>query len=248
MAHQSGPELGWSGQGWHPAWVCLRISCPCAGSSAARTTPPSLKVHLGVIFQGPPSRQIGRALDESWDQSCIGHFPAMWLQASPSFPRAPHPTKYWGLRWQPLVTSLQCSAVHQGFCAPHLTTLHACVLSSFSHVQLFAAYSPTYGLYPARLLCPWDSPGKSTGMGCHVLLRGIFPTQRSNPHLWHLLHWQACSLPLVPLGSPTPSFTGHQPGSTICPGAVRLLCGLRTCLVHELPVTGSRQGKYGGGE
>ena len=48
-----------------------------------------------------------------------------------------------------------------------------------------------------RLLCPWDSPGKNTGMGCHVLLQGIFPTQRSNLHLLYLLHWQAGSLPLA---------------------------------------------------
>ena len=26
------------------------------------------------------------------------------------------------------------------------------------------------------LLCPWDSPGKNTGVGCHALLQGIFPT------------------------------------------------------------------------
>ena len=42
----------------------------------------------------------------------------------------------------------------------------------------------------------------NTGKGCHFLLQGIFPTQRSNPHLLHLLHWQACSLPLCHLGSP----------------------------------------------
>ena len=30
-----------------------------------------------------------------------------------------------------------------------------------------------------RLLCPWDSPGKNTGVGCHALLQGIFPTQVS---------------------------------------------------------------------
>ena len=29
---------------------------------------------------------------------------------------------------------------------------------------------------PSRPLCPWDSPGKKTGVGCHVLLQGIFPT------------------------------------------------------------------------
>ena len=37
-----------------------------------------------------------------------------------------------------------------------------------------------------------DSPGKNTGVGCHALLQGIFPTQRSNPSLppcrWTLYH------------------------------------------------------------
>ena len=41
------------------------------------------------------------------------------------------------------------------------------------------------GLQPTRLLLPWDSPGKSTGVGGHFLLQGIFPTQRSNPCLLH---------------------------------------------------------------
>ena len=54
----------------------------------------------------------------------------------------------------------------------------------------------------ARLLCPWDSPGKNTGVGCHFLLQGIFSTQRLNPHLLGLLHWEADSLPLSHLGSP----------------------------------------------
>ena len=50
--------------------------------------------------------------------------------------------------------------------------------------------------------CPWDSPGKNTGVGCHALLQGIFPTQGLNLHLLLLLHWQAGSLPLVPPGKP----------------------------------------------
>ena len=32
-------------------------------------------------------------------------------------------------------------------------------------------------LYPIRLLCPWDSPGKNTGVSCHSLLQGIFLTK-----------------------------------------------------------------------
>ena len=60
---------------------------------------------------------------------------------------------------------------------------HVCMLSC---VQLFAA----------GLLCPWGSPGKNTGVGCHFLLQGIFPNQGSNPCLLCLLHWQEGSLPL----------------------------------------------------
>ena len=42
-----------------------------------------------------------------------------------------------------------------------------------------------HGLQPTRLLCPWDFPGKDTGVGGHFLLQGIFPTQGSNPGLLH---------------------------------------------------------------
>ena len=45
-----------------------------------------------------------------------------------------------------------------------------------------------YGLQLSRLLCPWDSPGKNTGVGCHFLLQGIFLTQGSNLCLLHFLH------------------------------------------------------------
>ena len=44
-----------------------------------------------------------------------------------------------------------------------------------------------------QALCPWDSPGKNTGMGSHSLLQGIFLTQWSNQDLlhcrWILYHW-----------------------------------------------------------
>ena len=58
--------------------------------------------------------------------------------------------------------------------------------------------SQPHGLYPARLLCPWDFPGKNTGVGSDFLLQGIFLTQGSNPRL---LHEQENSLPLSHLGS-----------------------------------------------
>ena len=92
-----------------------------------------------------------------------------------------------------------------------LKDVHECMLSRFSHVQLFV----TQGLYSLPDSCPWDFPGKNTGVGgipqarilewvgfprqeywsgwdfpgkntgvgCHALLQGIFPTQRLNPGL-----------------------------------------------------------------
>ena len=51
-----------------------------------------------------------------------------------------------------------------------------------------------YVLQPTRLLCPQDSPSKNSGIGCHVLLQGIFSAQGSNSSLLCLLHWQVGSL------------------------------------------------------
>ena len=63
-----------------------------------------------------------------------------------------------------------------------------------------------------RLLCPWNSPGKDTGVGCHFLLQGIIPTQGLNPHL---LHWQVDSLELCHQGS-------------LCLGIHVHICGVNT--------------------
>ena len=68
--------------------------------------------------------------------------------------------------------------------------LGACKVASVTYDSL-----RLYRQQPARLLYPWDSPSKNTGVHCHTLLQSIFPTQESNSCL---LHWQVCSLPLVP--------------------------------------------------
>ena len=59
-----------------------------------------------------------------------------------------------------------------------------------------------YDLEPGRFLCPWDSPGKNTGVDCYALLQGTFLTQGSNLRLLHLQHWQAGTLSLAPPGNP----------------------------------------------
>ena len=66
--------------------------------------------------------------------------------------------------------------------------LHSLFLSSYWLCAVcsvvFNSLRP-YGLQPTRLFCPQDSSGKNTGVGCHALLQGIFPTQGLNEGLSH---------------------------------------------------------------
>ena len=59
-----------------------------------------------------------------------------------------------------------------------------CVCVCVSHAVMFDSLQP-HGLLPARLLCPWNSPGKDTGVDYPSLLQGIFLTQGLNPGLLH---------------------------------------------------------------
>ena len=75
-----------------------------------------------------------------------------------------------------------------------------------------------------RLLCPWDSPSKNTGVGCHFLLQGIFLTQSPKLYLLCLLHWRAGSLLLEPPGKPI-YWVGqkvHWGVSISCYGKIRM--------------------------
>ena len=65
-----------------------------------------------------------------------------------------------------------------------------------------------HGPQLARVLCPWDSPGNNTGVGCHALLQGIFLIWGSNWCLPISLALQGDSLPTEPWGSPQGTQSG----------------------------------------
>ena len=65
----------------------------------------------------------------------------------------------------------------------HCARVHAC-----SVISVVSNSSQPYGLWPARLLCPWDSPGKNIGVGCHAFLQGVFLTYRSLQTIVMLIH------------------------------------------------------------
>ena len=68
-------------------------------------------------------------------------------------------------------------------CQPQYPSIYMCVCQIAS--VTFDSLRP-YGPQPTRLLCPWDSPSKNTGVGCYALLQGIFSTQVLNACLLNL--------------------------------------------------------------
>ena len=57
--------------------------------------------------------------------------------------------------------------------------------NQFSSVTQLSDSLQPHGLQPTRLLCPWNSPGKNTGVGSHSLVQAIFLTQGWNLCLLH---------------------------------------------------------------
>ena len=84
-----------------------------------------------------------------------------------------------------LIFSVLCSVIQSTVCDPMCLTL-------CDPMDCSPPGSSVHG----------DSSGKNSGVGCHALLQGIFPTQGSNPCLSCLLYWQAGSLPSEPPGKP----------------------------------------------
>ena len=91
---------------------------------------------------------------------------------------------------------------------------------------------------------------KNTGVGCHVPLQGIFPTQGSNPCILSLLHWLVGSLPLASPGKPQENPVllvlckwekiGEKGNLTLCPkGCEEKNCRMPRAIIFSLLDTGS---------
>ena len=106
---------------------------------------------------------------------------------------------------QALPSSTPGGQPHSGWGGPHRPV---CTPYNEASGQLLAdaqSLGRPHGLWPTRILCPWDSPGKNTGVGCHSLLQGIFLTQGSNLGLLHCRQ----ILPSEPPGKPALKLCTH---------------------------------------
>ena len=101
-----------------------------------------------------------------------------------------------------------------------------------------------YGLQANRLLCPWDSPGKNTGVGCHALLQGIFPTQGPNPDLPHcgqildcLSHQGSLLKPVAVYKDPAliPRLLWHST-ACLCKNSSLVIANLAFCSVNQTSI------------
>ena len=86
---------------------------------------------------------------------------------------------------------------------------HVCVLN---YDQLFA----TLLTIACRLLSPWDSPGKNTGVVCNTFLQVIFLTQESNLHPLRRMHRRWILYLLSHQGSPKHKHTKWKSDSVSC--------------------------------
>ena len=93
-------------------------------------------------------------------------------------PEVGHDLGKWGMAWLSIhsVSSFQDTARVDVKVHVQVTVLVA---------QSCLTLSDPMDCSPPDSSCPWDSPGKSTGVGCRFLLQGIFLTQRSNRGLLH---------------------------------------------------------------
>ena len=67
---------------------------------------------------------------------------------------------------------------------PYCLSINFPLLKSVRACSVFVSNSlKPHELQPARLPCPWDSPGKNTGVGCHFLLQGGSSQSRDQTHV-----------------------------------------------------------------
>ena len=82
----------------------------------------------------------------------------------------------------------------------HLQHSVSFLKQNFSVCVLSPISLQPHRLQPARLLCPWVSPGKNTGVGCHFLLQETFPNLGIKPASPLAPPFQAGCLPSEPSG------------------------------------------------
>ena len=83
--------------------------------------------------------------------------------------------------WSPFLWSVEIALLSSSHPPSYFPVASYCltIFSVWVHPLAMSDSLQLHGRQPTRLLCPWNSPGKCTGVSCHSVLQGIFPTQVS---------------------------------------------------------------------
>ena len=112
----------------------------------------------------------------------------MFLKMYPPFLKNVLFTAPWQIWLFLIMTSYSASSVISDSLWPHgqrPTSLFCCCCCWFLVTLIMSNSVWYYGLQLVSLLCPWDPLGKSTRLGCHDLIHGLFQTQGLHPGLLH---------------------------------------------------------------
>ena len=151
----------------HSAWLqpqhhCFRKMMQRHKGARSSTCRGVESMFVGMVKPGVSTGPAGAAAQEKTDDSFKDCFPAMRL--------APAPRKD-----QAAAACLRTSTPNcwvQGLNAVRQTPTLLQGTNLCASRSVVCSTLCDHGLQAARLLCPWDSPGKNTGVGCHFLLRG----------------------------------------------------------------------------
>ena len=80
---------------------------------------------------------------------------------------------------------IKASSPNKSYCRLRFQHMNLGVGSESKSHSAVSSSLQAHGLWLTRLLHPWNSPGKNTGVGCHPLLQGIFLTHGLNQGLLH---------------------------------------------------------------
>ena len=149
---------------WCSDWGSLKDERKLVKSSTERS-----KISHIKKGEGPPSGPVVK--NSPCNAGGVGLIPDLGRSTCSGATKDMH-HDYW---------ALQALSPRAGTTSPG--TLEPTPACSVTSVMSNFVWPP--GLSPARLLSPWDPPGKSTRVDCHAHLQGIFLTQGSNLSLLH---------------------------------------------------------------
>ena len=176
-------SLPWStarGQQRSHVWF-LRVKDPASLAKHVATRKVNMLVGLVRLVQGEDGAGVGSCSGDTGIIQVLGHGPSpdqiLWSAPGSNRDDPLAGVGTWGLGgWQAL-ESLEG-------CVPD-TGREELVFKLLFSCSVVSNILRPHGPQPTRLLCPWDFPGKNTGVGSCSLLQEIFPTQRSNPGPLH---------------------------------------------------------------